>query len=129
MVIFGNLNWEFVFGIKWRQRNVRKTQSITDQSKVRISSYNQWQKLWDLPPLPLIQCWLQIGSSFLVFIATHSFFRHGTSLSQEKGGFWVTLSKSNVFLWTFLWNYSESQLFLLLIVAKLLNLGEDRNSL
>ena len=70
-------------------------------------------------PCPLIQCWLQIGCSFLVFIALHGFFRLGTTLSQGEGGFWVTLSKPNVFLWIFLWKYSESQLFLSLLVARM----------
>ena len=51
---------------------------------------------------PLIQCWLQIGCSFLVFTASHGFFRLGTTLSKGEGEFSVTLSKANVFLWTFL---------------------------
>ena len=69
-------------------------------------------------PSPLIQCWLQIGCSFLVFTALHDFFRLGATLSQWEGGFWVTLSNSNVFLWTFLWKYRKSQLFLSLIVGE-----------
>ena len=32
---------------------------------------------------------------------------------RGKKGNWVTLSKSNVFLWTFLWKYSESHWLLL----------------
>ena len=73
-------------------------------------SCNQWQKLWDLPPLPLIQCCLPIDSSFLVFTASHDFFKLDTTLTQGEGGFWVNLSKSNVFLWTVFWKYSDSQL-------------------
>ena len=34
---------------------------------------------------PFILCWLQIGSLFLVFTASHGFFRRGTTLSQGKG--------------------------------------------
>ena len=68
-------------------------------------------------PPPLIKFWLRIGSSFLVFTASHGFFRFGTTLSHGEGGFWVTLSKSNIFLWTFLWKYSESQLMFSLIKA------------
>ena len=37
-----------------------------------------------LPSL-FIQCWCQIGSSFLVFIASHGFFRIDTTLNQEEG--------------------------------------------
>ena len=39
-----------------------------------------------------------------------------TTLSHGEGGFWVTLSKSNVLFWAILCSYSESQLFLSLIV-------------
>ena len=78
-------------------------------------NHNQWQKLWDLPPLPPYSMLVQIDSSFLVFTASYGFFRIGATLSQGQGGFWVTLSKSNVFLWTFLWKCSESQLFLSLL--------------
>ena len=53
-------------------------------------------------PSPLIKCWLQIGCSFLVFTALYAYFSLGTTLSQGEGGLWVTLNKSNVFLWTFL---------------------------
>ena len=68
-------------------------------------------------PSSLIQCFLQIGSTFLAVTASYGFFRLGTRSSFEKGGFWVTLRKSNVFLWTVLSKYSEAQLFLSLIVA------------
>ena len=78
---------------------------------------------------PLIQGCRQIGCSFLVFTASHGLFRLGTTLSQGERGFWVTLSKSNVFLWTFLSKYSESQLFLSFVGTKLVNLGEESNTL
>ena len=71
-------------------------------------------------PSPFIQCWLKIGSLFLVFTASYGFFRLGTTLSQEEGRFWIILSKSNVFFVDFLWKYSEYQLFLSLIVEILL---------
>ena len=67
-------------------------------------------------PFPLIQYWLHFGSSFLVFTISHGFFRLDTTLSHGEGGFWVTLSKSNVLFWAILCSYSESQLFLSLIV-------------
>ena len=77
------------------------------------------------PPPPLFNVGCKFAYSFLVLAAWHGFFRLGTTLSQGKGGFWLTLTKPNVFLWTFLWKYSESQLFLSLIVSKLVNLGEE----
>ena len=77
-----------------------------------------------IPPPPLFNVGCKFACSFVVLAAWQCFFRLGTTLSQGEGGFWISLSKSNVFLWTFLSKYSESQLFLSLIVTKLVNLGE-----
>ena len=70
----------------WMKKYQRKTPKIRDKScKART-----------LSPSPLIQCWLQISCSFLVFTVSHGFFRLCTTLIQRGGGFWVTLTKSNV---------------------------------
>ena len=71
--------------------------------------------MWDTPPLPplfSVDCklaahfWSSLPRMASPGLAQHWF---------RGRGFWVSLSKSKV-LWTFLWNYSESQLFLPLIV-------------
>ena len=72
--------------------------------------------MWDTPPLPpLFSVDCKLAAHFWSSLPRMA----SSGLAQHwfRGrGFWVTLSKSNVFLWTFLWNYSESQLFLPLIV-------------
>ena len=87
---------------------------------------NQWQKLWDphsLPPYLMLVASLSTHFwSWLPDMASSGLVQHWV---RGKGRFWTTLTKPNVFLWTFLWKYSESQLFLSLIVSKLVNLGEE----
>ena len=88
--------------------------------------FNQWQKLWDSHPLtPYSMLVANLPAHFwswLPGMASSGLAQHWV---REKGGFWVTLSKSNVFLWAFLWKYSEFHMFLSLIVTKLVNLGEE----
>ena len=83
-----------------------------------IINYNQWQKLWNLHPLsPYSMLVANLSVHFwspLPGMASSGLTQHWV---RGKGGFWVTLSKSNVFWKTFLWKYGESQLFLSLIVG------------
>ena len=53
------------------------------------------------PSVPLFNVGCKFALSFLATTAWHSFSRLGTTLNQEEGEFWVSLSSSNIFLGVF----------------------------
>ena len=57
--------------------------------------------MWLPPTAPLINIGCKFTWSFLTTTAWHSLLRLGTTLNQGEGGFWVSLSKSNIFLGLF----------------------------
>ena len=71
---------------------------LSEPALVKSWSYSQCQKLLYLDPLPpFVNVDCKFFFSFLASNASHSFFSLKKHWVREKGQFWVSLSKSNVF--------------------------------
>ena len=110
--VLANKHTYIVPSYRWTPFSQKIFAGLSKNPFQKKNGNNQWQTLWDSHPLPALfhvgcklnikKCWLPIICPFLVFTASHSFFRLAITLSHGEGRFWITLSKSNVFFINFL---------------------------